>query len=176
MSMWVGHDITAYGDRQAIGKFFNLAPEDIHYIDHFDFSFGQKSVPGLRLGKLIEQNSDLIFLLKQSTDYDTIWSIERFNKELCKHEYVTIMINHYEANSIKFNKLILDSYNEKFPWLIAKHKLLKVQYDWTHYFNIEIITEVINNVSKYSEMIDVQHYIDTDNADDGFYDLDESNV
>jgi len=68
MSMWVGHDITAYGDRQAIGKFFNLAPENIHYIDHFDFSFGQKSVPGLRLGKLIEQNSDLIFLLKQSTD------------------------------------------------------------------------------------------------------------
>lgn len=177
MSMWVGHDITAYGDRQAIGKFFNLDPEqDIHYIDHFDFSFGQKNVPGLRLGKLIEQNPDLMFLIKQRTDYDVTWIVERFNKLLDKREYVVVMMENFEFDGIKFNKLLLDKYNEEFPFFIEKHKMRTVQYDWTRYFNFEKISEVLNNSVKYSEMIDINNYGDLDVADDGFYDLDTANV
>lgn len=136
MSIWYQHDVIAMGDRQAIGKFFNLDPEeDIHYIDNFDFSFGQKNVPGLRLGKLVEQNPDLVFLVKSFTDYDTTFWLERFCVSENKHQSIFIARGHHDAYAgIEVNTKLAKQYAERFPFLMDKIQAGEREYNWRHFF------------------------------------------
>lgn len=153
MSIWFQHTVTALGDRAAIGKFFNLDPEkDIHYIDSFTFSFGQKNVPGLRLGKLIEQNKNLIFLIEQSSDYDTVWWLERFVGDT--HQHIQIgRFAHAEYGGNQINKLILEKYAEKFPYLMAKHEAGTRAFDWKHFFNdFDTAAAMLSQADQYKEM------------------------
>lgn len=163
MSIWYQFDITAMGDRAAIGKFFNLDPEnDIHYIDSFDFSFGQKNVPGLRLGKLIEQNPDLIFLVRMAVEVDTVvYSLENFNKETQKYQRILIQDSGYTSN--RFNKRLLEEYRKRFPELAEKH-LQKLEgfnrYRWEYLFNdFKKSALMLNEFEQYKEMVDLGAFI-----------------
>lgn len=129
MSIWYQYDVVAFGDRHAIGKFFNLDGEkDIHYIDSFHFSFGQKNVPGLRLGKLIEQNPDLIFLVHQSTDFDDTWYLHWAPKANEESKYLFLHQNVYGQGD-EFSKNILEEYKKKFPYLMTQHYEGR-RYEW----------------------------------------------
>jgi hypothetical protein len=155
MSIWYQYDITAVGDRKAIGKFFNLDPEkDIHYIDSFEFSFGQKNIPGLRLGKLIEQNPDLLFIVKHSTDYDITWSIERFDQATLQHQHVTVEYIRHDMDALgKINSLLLEEYSKVFPYLMDKHQSGERPYEWKWFFNDYTRTAaILSQASKYEKM------------------------
>jgi len=150
MSIWYHFNVEAYGNREAIGKFFNLDPEeDIHYIDRFSFSFGQKNVPGMRLGKLIVNNPDLVFLVKNSVEDSTYISLERFNERL------TIEISQRGVFT-EVNKKLLEMYKKEFPTLIEKHLKLERGFKgfrWSYLIGShEKISELLNNANDYRDM------------------------
>lgn len=153
MSIWYQYNVVAFGDRKAIGKFFNLDPEnDIHYIDRFDFSFGQKNVPGLRLGKLIEQNPDLIFLCRQSTDYDDTWSLHWAPKADEPTKYLFLYQNTFGMGE-QFSKEIIKEYEKKFPYLMEKHHEGR-PYEWEWFVgDFGNAARLLANPDLYSERI-----------------------
>ncbi len=174
MSIWYHYDVTASGDRKAIAKFFSLDETDIHYIDHFEFNFGQKNVPGLRLGKLVEQNSDLIFLIKQSVEGDTSWWIEKFDEDLQQHQYIRIESSRdyggSPCRSTEYNKLILEEYKKENPELTAKHLAGLKGFEgfrWSSFFyNFEKTAAKLKRFEDYKEMITVMSKDDFDDHDD----------
>src|SRR5271154_378099 len=90
MSVWYHYDVEAIAvDKRAVAKFFNLDPETDVRIENFKFSFGQKNGAGLRLGKIVQQNPDIIFLVSESIESDTVnqW-IERFDKIPNEHQRI----------------------------------------------------------------------------------------
>lgn len=129
MSIWYQFDVVAFGDRKAIGKFFNLNPEeDINYIDRFGFSFGQKNVPGLRFGKLMEQNPGLIFLVKQSTDYNCMYSLNWVPSATQPMKYLFLQEHTFGVGNA-FSKELLKLYESKYPYLLKQHSGGR-PYDW----------------------------------------------
>src|SRR5271154_334384 len=82
MSVWYQLNVTAIAaDKAAVAKFFNLKDswEDVR-TDSFEFSFGGKNAPSLTLKKIVQQNPDLIFLVEQQVEVDTVeWFITRFD-------------------------------------------------------------------------------------------------
>ena len=137
MSTWYQHKITVLGNQESIGKFFNLDPkEDIHYIDSFEFLFGQKNVPGLRLGKLIEQNPNLIFLVDTTVEcYSYSLWIERFDIATSTHKCINVenWNEHYTPAGIyEYNKLLLEEYSKKYPTLSVKHFAREKGYESFH--------------------------------------------
>lgn len=158
MSMWIQYDVTAFGDCRAIGKFFKLDPEnDIHYIDRFGFSFGQKNVPGMRFGKLVEQNPNLVFLVRQTTDYETTWLLERFDTASNKTQQILVeQDGHYtEGYPSSINKRILIEYTEEFPTLPAKHLARQKGFEefrWKMFFDYGKISFMLSQADKYEEM------------------------
>lgn len=138
MSIWYHLDVTAIGvDRKAVAKFFNLDPETDVRTDVFRFSFGQKNAPGLRLGKIVEQNPDIIFLVQQSVEVDTNqWWIERFDKIPNQHQF--ILIQDFGAVENKINKRIAEEYEKELPGLTMKHLNGQKGYEefrWSTFFN-----------------------------------------
>lgn len=89
MSNWYHIDVTGFGDRKAIADFFKLPEDDVNYINSFDFSFGQKNIPGLNLYKLIVNNPELIFLVKEDTDYGYCYNLFHINRNIfvCSYSY-----------------------------------------------------------------------------------------
>jgi hypothetical protein len=167
--MWAQYDIKALGDRKAIGKFFSLDPEkDIHYIDSFEFSFGQKNIPGLRLGKLIEQNPDLIFLARQSTDYDVVYALERFDQANNKLQRIFIERSAYgEYGGNQLNKKLIEEYAQHFPYLMDKIKDGSRTYDWSYFFNdFGKAADILSRADDYKEMTDpaIEANLEFDNA------------
>lgn len=156
MSIWYQHDIKVLGDRKAIGRFFNLDPEkDIHYIDTFEFSFGQKNAPGLRLGKLIEQSPDLIFLVKSSTDYNSYLSLQRFNENQIDDGFqnILIMSTNYDPINVQVSKLLYEEYSKRFPYLLDQHKTGRPM-EWKLFFNdYQKAIDILNHTDDYKEMI-----------------------
>ena len=155
MSIWFQYSVTAIGDRVAIGNFFKLDPkEDIHGIEDFEFSFGQKNVPGLRLQKLVVQNPELIFLTKVSSDYDVVWYIEKFDvaTDKVKHIFIERSPFDIECGGHEVNKLLLEEYSKQFHYLMDQHKNGR-PYEWrSFFFNIERTcdTNLMDTFSRFS--------------------------
>lgn len=152
MSIWVQYNVTALGSRKAIGKFFNLDPEqDIHHIDQFEFSFGQKNIPGLRLDKLIEQNSDLVYLIEEEIECDSTFFLQRFDILSGKMQFVLINQSNSEFKFIKYNKRIMEEYEKQFPNLMEQHKNGR-PYEWRWFFNdYEKIVKILNAADQYKD-------------------------
>lgn len=155
MSVWYQHDVMAFGNRQAIGKFFNLDPkDDVHAIEWFEFTFGQKNVPGLRLGKIIEQNPDLIFLVKESVEASVSWWIERYNASNDKIDDIYLYTDGYATR--KINKKILEEYEKEYSGLSAKHIAKQKGYEefrWSMFFNFERAARMLANADQYKELV-----------------------
>lgn len=156
MSVWHHHDVSVLSrGREDIARFFNLDPKEDVRIDCFEFSFGQKNGPGMRLGKIVEQNPELIFLVKQTIEIDAeVWWIERFDQINKKHQYILIQKFGYMENEI--NKKILEKYTEWCPSLPEKHfvKLKGFEcFRWKSFFNdFDKVAEMLNNEDQYKEM------------------------
>lgn len=154
MSIWYHYDVEVMGKRESIAKFLNLQLEDVR-IEHLKFSFGQKNGPGLRLGELVVQNPDLIFLVKESVEVDSVaWWIERFDKDSGKIRRI-----HLEDSGeyvVEINKKVLDAYTKEYPTLPAKHLAREKGFEdfrWSMFFDFETAAVMLNQSEEYKEMV-----------------------
>lgn len=154
MSIWYHYDVEVMGKREALAKFLNLELDDVR-IENFKFSFGQKNGPGLRLGKLVVQNPNLIFLVKESVEVDSVaWWIERFDKSSQKVQRV-----HIEDSGeyiVEINKKILEAYTKEYPTLPAKHLANERGFEgfrWSMFFDFETAENMLNQADQYEEMV-----------------------
>ena len=157
MSTWYQYHIEVIAkNKEAVAKFFNLDPKDDVRVDHFEFSFGQKNGPGLRLGKIIEQNPDLIFLVKQSVEVDSVslW-VERADAINKKSQ--RILIEDSGEYVVEINKKLLDMYAAKFPSLPAKHLAREKGFEefrWSYlFYDFEKTAEMLAHANEYEEMV-----------------------
>jgi len=151
MSIWVQYTVTAFGDRNAISKFFNLDPEKDIHIDQFEFSFGQKNMPGLSFDQLVLQNPDLFFLCKKQTDYDQTWFLQKFDALNNKMQIVFISSENYEFSRYTYNKLIIEEYKKQFSTIMPLHAKER-PYEWAWFFSKEkIALNILNNFEMYKE-------------------------
>lgn len=122
MSVWYHYDVhTIAVDRAATARFFNLDPEkDVNaYADSFDFSFWGKNMPSLRLGKIIEQNPEMIFLVKERVEDSVSWWIDRNDLVADQHQHIFLYTSGQVTTQI--NKKILEEYTKEYPTLPVKH-------------------------------------------------------
>jgi hypothetical protein len=156
MSIWVQYNVTAFGDEKSIGKFFKLDPNNINCIDRFSFSFGQKNIPGLRIDKLIENNPDLIFLVKMSVEFDQEISLQRFDSNTKQHQLVIIQDLDRQGNNL-INKKLADLFIESYPELFNKHLNQEKgfeEYRWEYILkDFHTMNDVLSNAVQYDEMI-----------------------
>jgi hypothetical protein len=165
MSIWYQYEIDVLAvDRGATAKFFNLDPEkDVTaYADHFKLSFGGKNMGSMRLGKIVEQNPDMIFLVEESVEVDTVsvW-LQRFDKIPNEHQriflYTTGMVN------TKINKEILDLYAKEYPTLPVKHLTGEEGYDdfrWSMFFNdFGKCATLLRRHKEFEEMVNPYKYL-----------------
>jgi hypothetical protein len=165
MSIWYQYKIDVLAvDKAATAKFFNLDPKDdvSAYADHFEFSFGGKNMPSMRLGKIVEQNPDLIFLVQESVEVDTVsYWIQRFDKIPNEHQriflYTTGMAN------TKINKGILDLYTKEYPTLPTKHFSSEKGYEevrWSMFFNdFGQAATLLRRHKEFEEMVNPYKYL-----------------
>jgi hypothetical protein len=164
MSIWYQLHVTAIAENKtAVAKFFNLDPETDVRTDSFEFSFGQKNGPGMRLGKIVEQNPDIIFLVKQSVECDTVqYWIERFDAAADQHQF--ILIQDFGDVENKVNKKIVDKYERKLPGLAIKHLNDQKGYEgfrWSQYFNdFNKAATMLKQAEDYMEMVNPYKYFD----------------
>lgn len=171
MSIWYQYDVEAMGDRNAIGKFFNIDPEkDVHYIDRFEFSFGQKNGPGLRLNKIIELNSDLVFLVTQHIECDTVsYWLDRFDKSTDTFQHVYLYTD--GPGTRKISKKALEEYTKELPSLPAKHIARQKGFEefrWSMFIGLERATRMLAQADEYKEMVILPF---NNHIDDGIADL-----
>lgn len=158
MSIWVQYDVTAYGDQKAIGRFFHLDPnEDIHCIDNFSFSFGQRNIPGLRFAKLVEQNPDLIFLVKENIEFDEQIFLQRFDIVSKTHQIINIQERTDAVKDNIVNKKLLDEFTLLYPDLVRKH-IMKIsgfeEYRWSMVLrSFTNMATILSNADQYQEMV-----------------------
>jgi hypothetical protein len=90
MSIWYQHEVHAIAkDRAAVAKFFKLddSNQDVR-TDMFEFSYGGKNAPSLMLRKIVQENPDIIFLVKESIECDTVeWFVTRFSVEKNEQQF-----------------------------------------------------------------------------------------
>jgi hypothetical protein len=157
MSVWYHYDVEAIAvDKRAVAKFFNLDPETDVRVENFEFSFGQKSGAGMRLGKIVEQNPDIIFLVNESIESDTSnWWVERFDKITNEHQYIPLSTT--GSYTTEINKRVLEEYTERFPNLPEKHFAGEKGYEefrWSMFFNdFGKAASMLRRASQYQEMI-----------------------
>jgi hypothetical protein len=147
MSTWYDYKITGYGSPNEIGKFFNIDPSDVNYLDSFTFSFGQKNGPGLRLEKVIKQNPGLVFLVVQSVECNppTLW-IEKYDPY--SNEFQRILV---ESSDGELNKRLAQEYEKKFPYLLKQ--IRKGEYNWDMFCSNSPIREYLRYADSFQEMI-----------------------
>lgn len=176
MSIWYQYNVTCYArDRVAVAKFFNLQPTpDEVRTDMFEFSFGGKNAPGLKLGKLITENPGLIFLIKQSVEVDSInWWVCRFDMDhaTIPEEGIYQSISLYSANgyqgAIEVNKKILEEYAQKYPTLAAKHIPRLEGFRWDMFFNdFDSTSAKLKKYKEYGEMTSSSSFEDIEFEND----------
>jgi len=102
------------------------------------------------LGKLIANNPDLVFLVKNSVEGGTYISLERFNERLL------IEVSQYRMYT-KINKELLDEYTQKFPTLVEKHLRWEKGFQgfrWGYFLNsYEKISKLLDNANDYRDLI-----------------------
>lgn len=158
MSIWYQLEVTAIAkDKSAVAKFFGLDNDykDVR-TDRFQFSFGGKNGPSLRLAKLVEQNPDLIFLVKQEIECDTVeWLITRWNINSNQQQF--LLIQDFGPVSNKISKKVLEEYHKEFGETTIKHLNGERGFEdfrWESFFgDFDQSAEMLNHAEDYKEMI-----------------------
>ncbi len=167
MSIWYHLNVTCIArDKAAVAKFFGLRDswEDVRN-DMFEFSFGGKNGPGLRLSSIIEKNPDLIFFVEQQIECDTVQHfLIRAGKEPEKQQFIFVQDSGPWNNSI--NKKLLELYEKEMPGLAAKHFKHEKGFEnfrWTSILsNFEKTAAILDQAEEYKEMSDVALETDMD--------------
>jgi len=165
MSIWYHLDVTAISaDKAAVAKFFHLRDswEDVR-TEMFEFSFGGRNAPGLTLHKIMEQNPDLIFLIKQEIEVDTEqWFLMRFDAATGTQQSVFIQDSGEWNNEI--NKKISEDFAKENPSLPADHWLYKrgnEKHRWKGFFgDFNKSATILSQASQYKEML--PHHFEVD--------------
>jgi hypothetical protein len=158
MSIWYQCKVHAISKgRAAVAKFFGLndSHEDVR-TDMFEFSFGGKNAPSLTLRKIVQQNPDLIFLVEQHIECDTVeWFLTRFSTE--KNEQQFFWIQDFGSVTNKISKKLLEEYDAYSHELTMKHlEGLKgfEDFRWTMFLNdFDKIADRLNRAEEYKEMV-----------------------
>lgn len=164
MSVWYYLTVHAMAEsKTAVAKFFNLDDSyDNVRTDRFEFSFGGKNAPSIRLSKILEQNTDLIFLVKQEIECDTIeWYLMRFDK--VSGNIVNVLIQDTGEVENVINKKIVEEYEVEFPGLASKHFTHQsgyIGFRWAMFFNFEKAAHILNNHISYREMVNIPQPVD----------------
>jgi len=151
MSVWHDYTIKIIGRQNSLAKFFKQPVEDIR-IEDFEISFGQKNGPPINLNKLIEDNSDLIFLVKETVEcHTTTWWLEKGDKHL--------FIMRYDYDNVEVNKHLFHEYEEKFQENIF--------YNWEDVFNdYNAVSKLLDKADEYRQTLAIVTFsdIEFDNA------------
>lgn len=158
MSIWYQLEVTAIAkDKSPIAKFFGLDDDykDVR-TDHFKFSFGGKNAPSLTLRKIVEQNPDLIFLVKQEIEGDTVeWFITRWGANSNQQQF--FWIQDFGAVTNKISKKVLEEYHKEFGETTIKHLNGQEGYEdfrWTMFFNdFDKAASMLSRAEEYKEMV-----------------------
>lgn len=150
-------------DKSSVAKFFNLDPNEDVRTNSFEFSFGGKNGPSLRLGKIIEQNPGLIFINKMSIECDTVqWHVERFSPSTKAHQ--RILIQDFGSMQNKLSKKALEEYEKSMPGLAIKHLNGVKGYDefrWSYLFNdFTNVAAKLDKAEEYKELVNPYKYFD----------------
>lgn len=160
MSVWHWYEMTAIAkDKEATAKFFNFdsPKEDVTgYGDRFKISFGGNYGPSLSMRKMIRNNPDLIFLIKESIECDTtIWFLSKF--DTITATFKNIRIQDTGSFETAFNKKILEAYEKQSPGLAAKHFANVEGYHefrWESFFSdYDQCLFYLDRVDEYKEMV-----------------------
>lgn len=158
MSIWYQLEVEAIArDGVAVAKFFGLnnSHEEVR-TDMFKFSFGGKNAPSLSLKKIVQQNPDLIFLVEQSIECDTVeWFVTRFDVQSNQQQFFWIQDFGHVVN--KVSKKLLEEYEKDMPGLAVKHLNGQEGYEefrWSFLFNdFDKAADRLNRAEEYKEMV-----------------------
>lgn len=159
MSVWHHFYMTALAkDKAAVKKFFNFDDDRdvVGYGDRFEISFGGNYGPSLNMRKILQNNPDLIFLIKETIECDTtIWFLSRYDSKTS--EIKNIRIQDTGSFETAFNKKILEDYEKHLPGLAAKHFANEKGFEtfrWKSLFNdFDECAIYLDKAEEYKEMI-----------------------
>ncbi len=164
MSIWYNINVTCFAaNKTAVAKFFNLSDsfDDVR-TDKFEFSFGGTNGPSLRLSKMMEQNPDLIFLIKENIEFDTEeWFLMRF--DVVSKTQQVILIQDFGSVTNKMSKKMLEAYHKEYPKWVEAHlegKKDQEKFLWDSFItNFDKAAEMLNHAEEYKEMVNpYTHY------------------
>lgn len=166
MSIWYQITCTVLAeDQKAVAKFFNLDPKEDVRTDVFEFSFGGKNAPSLRLWKIIKQNPDLIFLNQINIEDTVQWYLERYNQATDEHQ--KILIQDFGAVENKLSKKVLEDYEKSMPGLAIKHLNGQKGFEkfrWSYLFgDFNRNAALLNNAEEYRELVNPYKYYNIKN-------------
>lgn len=166
MSVWYHLNVTAIAsDTAAVAKFFNLKDhwEEVR-TERFEFSFGGKNAPGLTFHKIMKQNPDLIFLVEQQIECDTVqWFIMRH--DLASGQDQVIFIQDAGEYNNEINKKVVEDFNKKYSlppdhWMLQKGN---EKHRWQMFFgNFADSALMLSNAAQYKEMLPHHFEVDLD--------------
>lgn len=158
MSIWYHLDVTVIAkDKSPVAKFFGLDDDwkDVR-TDTFKFSFGGKNAPSLALRKVVQQNPDLIFLVKQEVECDTVeWFVTRWDTISDQQQF--FWIQSFGEVTKKISKKLLEEYNQDSPTLVSKHLEGQKGFEnfrWEMFFNdFDKAADRLKHAEDYKEMV-----------------------
>ncbi len=158
MSIWYQHEVHAIAkDRAAVAKFFKLedSNQDVR-TDMFEFSYGGKNAPSLMLRKIVQENPDIIFLVKESVECDTVgWFITRFDVKTNQQQF--FWIQDFGSVTNKISKKVLEEYHKSSPTLVEKHLNHQRGFEnfrWEMHFNdFDKVADMLDRAPEYKEMV-----------------------
>lgn len=173
MSVWYQLNVTAIAaDKTAVAKFFNLKDswEEVR-TDAFEFSFGGKNAPGLTFRNITKQNPDLIFLVEQQVECDTVqWFLMRYDVASGKDQVIFVQDSGEYNNEV--NKKIWEDFTKAHADLPADHWYFKKdrkndKHRWRQVFgDFDKSALMLSQADQYQEMLPF-HFegdLDFDNA------------
>lgn len=157
MSVWYQLHVTAFAaDKSAVAKFFNLKDtwEEVR-TDWFEFSFGGKNAPGLTFHKIMKNNPDLIFLVEQQIECDTVqWFLMRWDQASDEQQVVFVQDSGPWNNSI--NKKVWEDFkaaNSQLPPDNWQFKNGHEKQRWRMFFgDFNRSALILSQASQYEEM------------------------
>lgn len=158
MSIWYQLKVHAIAKgRAAVAKFFGLDDDwkDVR-TDMFEFSFGGKNAPSLTLKKIVQQNPDLIFLVEQHVECDTVeWFVTKWDST--KNEQQFFWIQDFGNVVNKVSKKLLEEYDAYSHELTMKHLEGRKGFEnfrWTQFLNdFDELADRLNRAEEYQEMV-----------------------
>jgi hypothetical protein len=141
-------------DRAATAKFFHFEDDQdvTGYGDRFEINFGGNYGPSLNMRKMIERNPDLIFLVKESIECDTVmWFLVRF--DAATNTTQQVRIEDSGSQVIELNKRLFDEYTAKYPrHFEGKNKFRAIHWD-SYLTSFDECAKILSKASEYKETI-----------------------